>query len=84
MPRFSLKDLFLSLTLISVGAAVWYLVYSSRSDSVAELIPIAVAGALIGTGISAPFKKRWLWWLAAILGVVASVGFYLFSVIEPR
>jgi hypothetical protein len=60
MPRFSLKDLFASVAFLSLGVAalsVWrFHPFAWQSDRISFVL-LAVAGAFLGAGTLAPFKK---------------------------
>jgi|tagenome__1003787_1003787.scaffolds.fasta_scaffold20490834_1 hypothetical protein len=60
MPRFSIKDLLIATTLISVGLGLLYFVYQHRytpDDEAWELGAYLGGGALIGAGAMTPFKR---------------------------
>ena len=75
MPTFSLKDLLLATTLISIGLSVWYLLFAyrpgARNHEEYEIFiarAIAFNGiALIGAGLLAPFKRTWIGAIGAII-----------------
>ena len=65
MPRFGLKDLFISITLIALGSAVFVIPLHFRAwtkdNPLASLILIAtLPGALLGAGIGRLFQRAWL------------------------
>jgi integral membrane sensor domain MASE1 len=80
MPRFGMKDLFVSTTLIAAGLG--YMVAAdgiNLPDSIT--VPLwFVSGAAIGAGICHPFR---LAWVGAIIGALAilALAIYVNSVL---
>lgn len=62
MPRFSIKDLILATTLISLGMGWLYIVFVNVPDvGIAIQVLVLAAGfALFGAGLLAPLKKKLL------------------------
>lgn len=66
MPRVSLKELFLSMTLVALGLATFVIAIKTRRGD-PSLILWHGSGALVGLGVFAPFKR---YWTGVTLGVV--------------
>ena len=83
MPRFSIKDLLLSTTLLAVGFTALTLLPGLVSrNAVGVILPFVfwIGGCvLIGTGLFAPFHKKRL---GAAIGAGAALCFVVFVVIH--
>ena len=65
MPRFSIKDLMLAITLIAIGLSVCLVTvnHDGHNMSLIEsprsaLVAFGIGGIMIGAGIMAPFHKK--------------------------
>jgi hypothetical protein len=77
MPRFALKDLLLSTTLIALGLACYVWVQRSQIPLLEHpiiLLPLIGSGALVGAGILHPFRVAWMGALIGALAMLALVG----------
>jgi hypothetical protein len=73
MPRFSLRRLLVSITLIAVGivaASMFFGLPTRRLDESTRHVLWYLGGALIGAGVFAPFRKVWL---GIVLGLVTQL-----------
>jgi hypothetical protein len=81
MPSFGLKQLFLCVTLIAIGAALIAFAFGRRYQGVVidyaglRIVAFVVGSAFAGAGIAAPFKRAGMG--AAIGPIVATIGAYL-------
>lgn len=77
--HFSLKRLFVSTALIAVGLAVLVRVVhvAGLFRWIVDFPVCFIAGALLGAGVLAPFKRMWL---GAAIGLALSV-LYLTSIL---
>jgi hypothetical protein len=79
-PRFSLKDVSLATSLISIGlAGIFgvdrYIVSSTNAwDAVVRIAVFLGSSSLVGAGLMAPFHRKWL---GALLGPFIGAFFYL-------
>ena len=59
MPRFSIKDLFLSTTLISMAMGCFLMLGNmSAPGAEFEILMMAIGFSLLGAGLLAPLKKK--------------------------
>jgi hypothetical protein len=84
MPRFSLKHLLLSTTLVAVGLVLLLLIFREPGGSLGDSAAIVCwfgGGALIGAGLLAPFRK---WWIGAAIGmgIQLLVLYYIMSTLR--
>ena len=79
LPRYTLRDLFLSMTLIAMGVAgcVWFHQLGGFRDAEmpANLISLA-SGSLLGAGFFAPFHKKVG---GAFIGLLIDMVIFLFA-----
>jgi hypothetical protein len=73
MPRFSLKRLFASITLIAIGVAMIAAVFQHREifEWYTALLFVVAGGGTIGAGLFNPFRRPWLGVAIGILAVLA-------------
>jgi hypothetical protein len=72
MPRFTLREVLLSITIIAVGLGL--LNASVQVNDLARSILALCAFATIGAGLFTPFHKKRL---GAVLGLVLPLAFFL-------
>lgn len=73
MPRFSIKDLMLAMTLVAVGVGM--VCYAERHHETPESESLAVflffsGSALFAAGLTTPFKRPWLGALVVVVLVI--------------
>jgi ABC-type Fe3+ transport system permease subunit len=86
-PRFSLKQLLVSLTLIVVAVSIAYYVYradwvlGTNIDGRLELLLWLCSGAMIGAGVLCPFRKTILgaWLGLAVQALLALLVHFLLA-----
>jgi len=76
MPRFSLMDLFFATTYLSAGLASLCLFFSMATGLLGLLLWF-IAGALIGAGILAPFKRMQI---GAAIGILVQLAVLVYQV----
>jgi hypothetical protein len=88
MPRFSLKKLFVSLTLIAIGipTAMWGAITPEGDFPTGVLlIAFAFGGALVGIGALIPFNRPVL---GAVLGPVIlfalGIAYLIYQAMQPK
>jgi hypothetical protein len=87
MPRFTIKDLLLTTTLIAVGVGMFAFLFQ-RGDAINRVGAGAAAlllwfggSAFLGAGVFAPFKRPWRGAIVAVVlqALVLAVGFIAFA-----
>ena len=74
MPRFSLRELFLSVTLIALGLGMLACGGQLNINSLPSLCLWLIAWPMIGAGVFAPFKRP-MW--GAVVGVLLQLVYLL-------
>jgi len=80
MPRFSIKDLLLGITLVAVGIAVESMMGRIRlvvDERWSNMIIFCGGIAIIAAGVFAPFHRKKA---GAVVGFVAALLFVLFTI----
>jgi hypothetical protein len=86
MPRFSIKDLLIAMTLVGMGTTLMYFVATHSSDKFSDPVHkllgwlSLVALGLVGAGFGMPFHRPWhgVAW-AYVLSIVLMSLFILYS-----
>jgi hypothetical protein len=82
MPRFSIKDLLLGITLVAAGlGGMWCADAGFFGRLELNMLAWVVCGAVAGAGIGYPFR---LWRLCAILGLIAAIIWGLILLSMPN